>query len=78
MLYEKDQIVKILTFFCDSRDPDATTLFHVANVDSGEIRWIHGVEGVEMTEIFSEHRKIVIKPFDHLNWLALLQPSYRN
>ena len=54
MLYEKDQIGKIHTFIGGSRDLDAPTLFQVANVDSGEIRWIHGVE---VTKIFSEHRK---------------------
>ena len=37
VLYEKDQIGKILTFTGGSRDPDAPTLFQIANVDSGEI-----------------------------------------
>ena len=60
MLYEKDQIGKIHTYIGGSRDLDAPTLFQVANVDSGEIRWIHGVE---VTKIFSEHRKTVINPF---------------
>ena len=60
MLYEKFQIGRIHTFIDGSRDLDAPTLFQVASVDSGEIRWIHGVE---MTKIFSEHRKTVINPF---------------
>ena len=42
VLYEADQIAKVLTFVGGSRDPDAPTLFQIANVDSGEIRWIHG------------------------------------
>ena len=58
VLYEKDQIGKILTFIGGSRDPDAPALFQIANVDSGEIRWIHGEE---VTEIVSEYRTIVKK-----------------
>ena len=42
VLYEKDQIGKVLTFVGGSRDPDAPSLFQIAIVDSGEIRWIHG------------------------------------
>ena len=38
VLYEKDQIGKVLTFVGGSRDPDAPSLFQIANVDSGEIR----------------------------------------
>ncbi len=48
VLYEKDQIGKILTFIGGSRDPDAPTLFQIANVDSGEICWIHGDEVTEI------------------------------
>ena len=44
VLYENDQIGKVLTFIGGSRDPDAPSLFQIANVDSGEIRWIHGEE----------------------------------
>ncbi len=52
VLYEKDQIGKILTFVGGSRDPDAPTLFQIANVDSGENRWIHGEE---VTAIVSQY-----------------------
>ena len=48
VLYEKDQIGKVLTFVGGSRDSDAPSLFQIANVDSGEIRWIHGEEVAEM------------------------------
>ena len=54
VLYEKDQIGKVLTFIGGSRDPDAPSLFQIANVDSGEIRWIHGEE---VTEIVSKYQK---------------------
>ena len=59
VLYEADQIGKVLTFIGGSRDPDAPTLFQIANVDSGEIRWIHGEE---VTEIVSEYRTTIKKP----------------
>ena len=36
VLYEKDQIGKVLTFVGGSRDPDAPSLFQIANVDSGK------------------------------------------
>ena len=59
VLYEKDQIGKVLTFVGGSRDPDAPSLFQIANVDSGEIRWIH-VE--EVSEIVPEYRTTIKKP----------------
>ena len=59
VLYEAYQIGKVLTFIGGSRDPDAPTLFQIANVDSGEIRWIHGQE---VTEIVSEYRTTIRKP----------------
>ena len=54
VLYENDQIGKVLTFIGGSRDPDAPSLFQIANVDSGEIRWIHCEE---VTEIVSKYQK---------------------
>ena len=48
VLYEKDQIGKVLTFIGGSRDPDAPTLFQVSNVDTGEIHWVHGEELMEI------------------------------
>ncbi len=59
VLYEKDQIGKILAFIGGSEDPHAPTLFQIANVDSGEILWIHGEE---VTEIVSEYRTTIRKP----------------
>ncbi len=59
VLYEQDQIGKVLTCIGGSRDPDAPTLFQIANVDSGEIRWIHGEE---VTEIVCEYRTTIKKP----------------
>ena len=59
VLYENDQIGKVLTFVGGSRDPDAPSLFQIANVDSGEIRWIHGEEVIE---IVCEYRTSINKP----------------
>ena len=59
VIYEKNQIGKVLTFVGGSRDPDAPSLFQIANVDSGEIRWIHGEE---VTEIVAEYRTTIKKP----------------
>ncbi len=58
-LYEKDQIGKVLTFIGGSIDPAAPTLFQIANLDSGEIRWI---DGEEVIEIVSEYRTKIKKP----------------
>jgi hypothetical protein len=59
VLYEKNQIGKVLTFVGGSRDPDAPSLFQIANLDSGEIRQIHGEE---VTDIVSEYRTTIKKP----------------
>ena len=59
VLYEKNQIGKVLTIIGGSRDPVAPSLFQIANVDSGEIRWIHGEE---VTEIVAEYRTTIKKP----------------
>ena len=59
VLYENDQIGKVLTFIGGSRDLDVPTLFQIANVDSGEIRWIHGEEVID---IVSEYRTTIKKP----------------
>ena len=59
VLYEKDQIGKVLTLIGGSRDPDAPTFFQIANLDSGEIRWIHGEE---VTDIVSEYRTTIKNP----------------
>ena len=73
VLYEKDQIGKILTFIGGSRDPDAPTLFQIANVDSGEIRWIHGEE---VTEIVSKYRTTIKKPSSF--YKQIQQQQYKN
>ena len=44
VLVGKDEIAKVLSFVGGARDPDAPTLFQVASVDSGEIKFVHGEE----------------------------------
>ena len=44
VLVGEDEIVKVLSFVGGARDPDAPTLFQVANVDSGRIKYVHGEE----------------------------------
>ena len=36
--------MKVFSFVGGARDPDAPTLFQVANVDSGEIKYVYGEE----------------------------------
>ena len=59
VLYGADQIGKVIRFIGGSSDPDAPKLFQIANVASGEIRWIYGKE---VTEIVSEYRTTIKKP----------------
>ena len=44
VLVGKDEIVKVVSFVGGARDPDSPTLFQVANVHSGEIKFVHGEE----------------------------------
>ena len=44
VLIGENEIAKVLTFIGGSRDPDAPSLFQAANVDTGEIHWVHGEE----------------------------------
>jgi len=44
VLIGEDEIAKVLTFIGGSRDPDAPTLFQAANIDTGEIHWVHSEE----------------------------------
>ena len=51
VLVGEDEIAKVLSFVGGARDPDSSTLFHIANVDSGEIKFVHGEE---VRQILSE------------------------
>tara|TARA_Y100001968_G_scaffold182389_1_gene166989 strand:+ start:89 stop:229 length:141 start_codon:yes stop_codon:yes gene_type:complete len=40
--------VKVLSFVGGARDPDAPTLFQVANIDTGEIHYVNADEVKEI------------------------------
>ncbi len=48
VLVGEDEICKVLSFVGGSRDPDAPSLFQVANVDTGEIKHVHAAEVKEI------------------------------
>ena len=70
VLYEADQIGKVLTFIGGLGDPDTPTLFQIANLDSGEISWVHGEE---VSEIVSKYRTIIRKPYTLYKQIQQLQ-----
>ena len=54
VLVGEDEICKVLSFVWGSRDPDAPSLFQVANVDTGEIKHIHAAEVKEIVSTFEK------------------------
>ena len=48
ILVGENEICKVLSFTGGSRDPDAPSLFQVANVDTGEIKHVHAAEVKEI------------------------------
>ena len=61
VLVGEDEICKVLSFIGGSRDPDAPSLFQVANVDTGEIKIVHAAE---VKEIVSTYEQEVQKRLD--------------
>ena len=43
-LVGKNEICKVLAFTAGSKDPDASSLFQVTNVETGEIKPVHAAE----------------------------------
>ena len=41
VLIGDNEIAKVLNFVGGSRDPDTPKLFQAANIDTGEIYWVH-------------------------------------
>jgi len=54
VLVGEDKIYKVLSFTGGSRDPDAPSLFQVANVDTGEIKHIHAAEVKEIVSTYEQ------------------------
>ena len=52
VLVGENEICKVLSFVGGARDPLAPTIFQVANVDTGEIKYVHGEEVVEIVCTF--------------------------
>ena len=52
VLVGEDEICKVLSFIGGSRDPDAPSLFQVANVDTGEINHVHAAEIKEIVSTY--------------------------
>ncbi len=57
VLIGENEIAKVLTFIGGSRDPDAPSLFQAANVDTGEIRWVHAAEVKEIVSTFQQQQQ---------------------
>jgi len=57
VLVGEDEICKVLSFVGGARDPLAPTLFQVANVDTGEIKFVHGEEVREIVSTYEEQVK---------------------
>ena len=56
VLVGEDEICKVLSFVGGSRDPDAPSLFQVANVDTGEIKIVHAAEVKEIVCSWEEQQ----------------------
>ena len=54
VLVGKDEVCKVLSFVGGSRDPDAPSLFQVANVYTGEIKYIHAAEVKEIVSTYEQ------------------------
>ena len=57
VLVGENGICKVLSFTVGSRDPDAPSLFQVANVDTGEITHIHLAEVKEIVSTYEQEVK---------------------
>ena len=57
VLVGEDEICKVLSFTGGSRDPDAPSLFQVANVDTGEIKHVHAAEVKEIVSTYEQEVK---------------------
>ena len=52
VLVGEDEICKVLSFVGGARDPLALTIFQVTNVDTGEIKFVHGEEVREIVSTY--------------------------
>ena len=57
VLVGEDEICKVLSFVGGARDPRSPTLFQVANVDTGEIKYVHGDEVKEIVCSYQQQQQ---------------------
>ena len=56
VLVGENEICKVLSIVSGARDPLAPTIFQVANVDTGEIKFVHGEEVREIVCTWEKER----------------------
>ena len=56
VLVGQDEICKVLSFVGGARDPLAPTIFQVVNLDTGEIKFVHGEEVKEIVCSWEEEK----------------------
>ena len=56
VLVGENEICKVLSFTGDSRDPEAPSLFQVANVDTGKIKHIQAPEVKKIVSISKQRQ----------------------
>ena len=56
VLVGEDEICKVLSFVGGARDPFAPTIFQVVNLDTGEIKFVHGEEVREIVCTWEKER----------------------
>ena len=54
VLVGDSEICKVLSFTGGARDPNAPSLFQVANVDTGEIKYVHAAEVKEIVSTYEQ------------------------
>ena len=57
VLIGEDEICKVLSFVGGARDPLAPTLFQVANVDTGEIKYVNGDDVKEIVCSYQQQQQ---------------------
>ena len=57
VLVRDNEICKVLSFTGGSRDPDVPSLFQVANVDTGAIKYVHAAEVKEIVSTYEQEVK---------------------
>ena len=57
VLVGDNEICKVLSFVGGARDPFAPTIFQVVNVDTGEIKFVHGEEVREIVSTYYQEIK---------------------